>query len=130
MLKKQRCLPILCFVLYAACLLLAARLLLTCAGAIFGWVGALIDLPAATVSYGKDILRQLQDAAIVLPWPVFLPVFALLGWGYTCLRRKRIWLAVVLGLLLFVPLTVAAVLLTEVNGILTGRLVCYFLRFL
>ena len=99
--------------LYGAEVLGASSLLLWGAGSL-----------CRTVAPGAEeialILDQLRGAEAVSPWEAVLLAGALLGAGFAWAvgsRRRRGLIAACVGVPLFLPLTVAVLLCTRVNGI-------------
>ena len=109
---------------YAALPVALAYLMLRNLAALFGLIGSLIPLDENTLAYGAQILANFKTSPITAPWLFFLPAGALTGILAACLplRRGKKLLLILLGALLLLPLTLAALWLTSVNDILVGNL--------
>ena len=109
---------------YAALPAALAYLTLRNLAALFGLIGSLIPLDKNTLAYGAQILANFKTSPIAAPWLFFLPAGALTGIlaAWLPLRRGKKLLLILLGALLLLPLTLAALWLTSVNDILVGNL--------
>lgn len=116
--------------IYFICIVLASRMLIQFSSSLFGWIGPLCGLDAEITNYGKDILMQLRHANIVSPWIVALGTALLSSYGCSYLVTKHFRLLIWTSIIMSVPLILGAVMLTEVNGILTGKLVLHLLTLL
>ena len=104
-----------------------SRLLIRNLAGIFGWIGSIASLDEETLSYGVQILAQLKSAVIVSPWLPFLLGGAVLGaltaWLISRKPVKHIVINLMLGLLLLLLLTLAALWFTTINAINFGVLI-------
>ncbi len=109
---------------YAALPAALAYLTLRNLAALFGLIGSLIPLDKNTLAYGAQILANFKTSPIAAPWLFFLPAGALTGIlaAWLPLRRGKKLLLILLGALLLLPLTLAALWLTSVNDIIVGNL--------
>ena len=109
---------------YAALPAALACLILRNLAALFGLIGSLIPLDEAALEYGAQILSNFKTSPIAAPWLFFLPAGALTGIlaAWLPLHRGKKLLLILLGALLLLPLTLAALWLTSVNDILVGNL--------
>ena len=100
---------------------------------LFHLIGGVAGLNMDTLEYGGQVLNQLKDASVRLPWllaPVIAATAALLlywGWRGTSVRRTVV---TVLAIALLLPLTLVFAWLTEVNGIQLGALLARLLPLL
>lgn len=118
--KKAR-LFLLCMamcLLYAALTLLFAQSLIHSTDSLFALIAPLLGLPERDLAYVLQILSQLRTASVALPWAAALMTGALCGIPCTMLaRRKKRLVLLIPAILLFIPLTLAALLFTAVNDI-------------
>lgn len=116
--------------IYFICIVLASRMLIQFSSSLFGWIGPLCGLDAEITNYGKDILIQLRHANITSPWIVALGTAVLSSFGCFHWVKKNYRALIGISIILSVPFILGAVMLTEVNGILTGKLVSHLLTLL
>ena len=104
-----------------------SRLLIRNLSVLFSRIGELAALDAETLNYGAQILSQLISAVSASPWIAFLPAGAVLGILIAWLFRRHpvagVVVSLILMLLLLIPLTALALLLTTVNSIHVGLLI-------
>ena len=119
-------------VFWAAVPMGAVWLLVRYSGELAALAGNAIAPDAELSAQIAGSLEQLKAAKLVLPW-LWLPV-AGLSFGtilkFTSRRPGVRRAVVVLGILLFVPVVLLVLWMTEINGILAGKLFASFLPML
>lgn len=122
----RRILSLLPGLLYAAAAVCLSRLLIRTLSVLFSQFGGMAGLDAETLAYGAQVLAQFKSAVLVSPWlPALLTgaAFGALTSWLTRRRPLRIVAAAILWLILLLPMALAALWYTEVNGIMTCALV-------
>ena len=113
--------------LYAALAVLLSRLLIRNLSGLFLWVGPMAGLDEGTLSYGAQVLAQLQSAQILSPWlPCLLigaAAAALAAWLISRRRLKRITIDLLVWILLLIPLALIVLWFTTVNSIRVSSLI-------
>lgn len=104
-----------------------SRLLIRNLAEIFSGVGSIASLDEETLSYGVQILAQLESAVIVSPWLPFLVAGAVLGalmaWMISRRPVKHIAIHLTLDVLQLLLLTLLALWFTSINAISVGSLI-------
>ena len=81
-------------------------------------------MDAKTTDHISAVLAQLRQGTIDMPWTVMSLFCGCISWLLSPLsRKKRIWITSVLAALLLLPLVLAAVWFSCINGVMVGDLV-------
>lgn len=110
--------------LYAAVVIWLSRWLITGLGNFVGWIGDSVGLEQELQTHIALALSQLKDAQLLSPWLIGLLIGVSTGALLRLLisnRTVRIGICIAAGLLMLIPLTMAAVWFTQINGIYMGR---------
>lgn len=120
-------LPPLLGALYAALAILLSRLLIRNLSGLLLLVGPMASLDEGTLSYGAQVLAQLQSAQILSPWLPCLLIGAaaasLAAWLISRRRIKRITIDLLVWILLLIPLALIVLWFTTVNSIRVSSLI-------
>ena len=127
-------LPPLLGALYAALAILLSRLLIRNLSGLFLWVGPMAGLDKNTLSYGAQVLSQLNSAHILSPWLPCLLIGAaaasLAAWLISRRRIKRITIDLLVWILLLIPLALIVLWFTTVNSIRVSSLISLLINLL
>ena len=112
---------------YGALAVGLSRLLVRNLAPLFRLIGGLAGLNETTLAYGSGILAPLSNASILSPWLPALLIGAAVGlfsaWLISRPGVTRIVINLTLDLFLLIPLALAALWFTYVNGICVGSLI-------
>lgn len=107
--------------IYGILAVFLAGLLLRNLGLLATWLGKLRELEGVVSDEIIQVLEQLRRAQIGSPWLLALVPTAAAGGLSRCGKRGSV-IAIILGIVLFLPLMLGAACLTKVNGIHFGAL--------
>ena len=110
--------------LYGILVCLLALLLIRNLSSVFGLLSGLFSMDAKTTDHISAVLAQLRQGTIDMPWTVMSLFCGCISWLLSPLSgKKRIWITSVLAALLLLPLVLAAVWFSCINGVMVGDLV-------
>ena len=107
--------------IYGILAVFLAGLLLRNLGLLANWLGKLPELEGVVSDEIIQVLEQLRRAQIGSPWLLTLGPTAAAGGLSRCGKRGS-GIAIILGIVLFLPLMLGTACLTKVNGIHFGAL--------
>lgn len=118
--KRKYMTPVLGGVIYGCLLIFLSRFLLAYVGNIAGGISRLAGLDEITVNQIRDALGQLKTASVKSPYFIALIMGIIIAVLFYVLirnyKRKKL-ITICGGVLLLMPLTLAVICFTEINGI-------------
>lgn len=112
-------------ILTASAAMISSSLLLRNLDSLVSLLGPMFGIKSKSLAYAAEILAQLKEANLILPW-LLLAAGAAFGLLFACLIRRtkhRIITGICLYLSLLILLIPVSLWLTEVNSILAGALI-------
>ena len=117
---------------YGVLISLLSFLLIWNMGPLAKMLAGLLGVHKDTASHIARALDQFRNVSIDIPWIMPIWICGLGGWLLSLIpdRKCRIWIAAVLAVVLLLPLILAMVWFSNINGILVGDLAMSLLQWL
>ena len=116
---------------YGTLVCLLSLLLIRNLPSVLALFSGLFGMDAKTTDHISRALAQLGNNPIGSPWVIMLLFGGCVGWLLSLIPgRKGIWINSILAVFLLLPLILAAVWFTYINGILVGDLAMSLLQWL